>query len=202
VAGAQHEIKTPDKANATYNAGLLMPLRDDDPDYPALLMGNYILGAGTLSSRLGNRIRQQDGLTYGVSSSLTASPFDKRAGFSITAICNPQNMEHLAKDVQEELERLLRDGVTQQELDDARKGYLQSVKVGRASDAALAGMLSTLRHEGRTMAYEAEREKKINALTTRDVQAALQKHVDLKKLVIVRAGDFETRPTEPKASVQ
>jgi len=52
------------------------------------------------------------------------------------------------------------------------------------------------------LAYEAEREKKINALTTKDVQAALQKHVDLKKLVIVRAGDFETRPTEPKASVQ
>jgi zinc protease len=200
VAGAQHEIKTPDKANATYNAGLLMPLRDDDPDYPALLMGNYILGAGTLSSRLGNRIRQQDGLTYGVSSSLTASPFDKRAGFSITAICNPQNMEHLAKDVQEELERLLRDGITQQELDDARKGYLQAVKVGRASDSALAGILSTLRHEGRTMAYEAEREKMINALTTKDVQAALQKHIDLKKLVFVRAGDFETKPDTKTAA--
>jgi predicted Zn-dependent peptidase len=44
------------------------------------------------------------------------------------------------------------------------------------------------------MAYEAEREKMINALTTKDVQAALQKHIDLKKLVFVRAGDFETKP--------
>jgi zinc protease len=198
VPGAQHEIKTPDKANATYNAGLLMSMRDDDPDYPALLMGNYILGSGTLSSRLGNRIRQQDGLSYGVTSSLGASAFDKRASFSITAICNPQNVGHLAKDVQEELEKLLRDGISKTELDEARKGYLQAQKVGRSSDAALAGILNGLRHEGRTMAYDAEREKQIRALTPEVVNAALQKHIDPSKLVIVTAGDFEAKAEDAK----
>jgi zinc protease len=195
VAGSAHEIKTPDKANATYNAGLLLPLRDDDPDYPALLMGNYILGSGALSSRLGNRIRQQDGLSYGVSSSLSASSFDQRASFTITAICNPQNIGRLEKAVQEELARLLRDGVTQEELEAARKGYLQSQQVTRSSDAALAGILSALRHSGRTMTHEAGLEKKIYALTPETVNAALQKHIDPKKLVIVSAGDFETKPT-------
>jgi zinc protease len=119
-------------------------------------MGNYILGSGALSSRLGNRIRQQDGLSYGVSSSLSASSFDQRASFTITAICNPQNIGRLEKAVQEELARLLRDGVTQEELEAARKGYLQSQQVTRSSDAALAGILSALRHSGRTMTHEAD----------------------------------------------
>src|SRR5262249_8137098 len=155
--------------NATYSAGMLFPVRDDEADYPALVIGNYILGAGTLSSRLGNRIRQQDGLSYGVSSSLSASSFDPRATFGITAICNPQNMNRLSKDVQEELARLLRDGVTSDELDKAKQGYLQAQKVGRASDTALAGMLSGLRHEGRTMQYQADFEKKIETLTPEQI---------------------------------
>ena len=154
---------------------------------------NYILGSGTLSSRLGTRIRQREGLTYGVSSSFSASSFDKRASLTITAICNPQNVGRVEKAVQEELDRLLRDGVTQDELDKARTGYLQSQKVGRSSDTALAGILSNLSHAGRTMAFSAEFEKRIEALTPDQVLSALRKHIDPKKLVIVIAGDFETK---------
>jgi zinc protease len=196
VAGAQHTINTPDKANATYSAGLLFPLRDDDPDYPALLMGNYILGSGALSSRLGNRIRQQEGLSYSVSSSLSVSSFDKRAGLTIGAICNPQNMGRVEKAAREELERLLRDGVTPEELDKAKQGHLQAQKVSRANDTALASLLSNLRHTGRTMAYEADLEKKIEALTPEQIQAALKKHIELKGLVIVTAGDFEVKAAD------
>lgn len=193
VAGAQHAINTPDKANATYTAGLLFPLRDDDPDYPALLMGNYILGSGALSSRLGNRIRQQEGLSYSVSSSLSVSSFDQRAGLTIGAICNPRNIGRVEKAAREELERLLRDGMTPEELDKAKQGHLQAQKVSRANDTALASLLSNLRHTGRTMTYEAELEKKIEALTPEQIQAALKKHVEPKSLVIVTAGDFEAK---------
>jgi len=168
--------------------------RDDDPDYVALVIGNYILGGGTLSSRLGNRIRQQDGLSYGVSSSVNASAQDRRGSLMITAICNPQNMSHLAQDVQEELERLLREGFTKDEVEKAKQGYLKAQKVGRSSDAALAGVLTNLRHLDRTMAFEGEMDKKIEALTPEQVGAAMKKFVDPKKLVIVQAGDFETKP--------
>jgi zinc protease len=195
VAGAERKILTPDKANATYVAGLAFDCRDDDPDYPALVIGNYILGGGTLSSRLGNRIRQQDGLSYGVTSSLSVSAQDRRASLGITAICNPQNMEHLAKDVQEELDKLLKDGVTADEVEKAKQGYLQAQKVGRSSDAALAGLLSGLRHLNRTMEWEADFDKHIDGLTAEKVSAAIKKHIDPKKLVIVQAGDFETKPS-------
>jgi len=197
VAGAQHKINTPDKANATYTAGLMFPLRDDDPDYAACVIGNYILGAGALSSRLGDRIRQKEGLSYSVGSSLTVSAFDQRATLTIMAICNPQNIGRVDAAVHEELERLLRGGITQQELDKARQGYVEARKVGRSSDAALTGLLADLRYVGRTMAYEVDVEKKIQSLTPEQVVAALRVHIDPKKLVIVSAGDFENKAKEP-----
>jgi zinc protease len=193
-AGSRQSIDTPDKANATYEAGLIFPLRDDDADYPALVMGNYIFGSGTLSSRLGDRIRQKEGLTYGVSSSLTASSWDKRATLTITAICNPKNMSRVEVAAREELDRLLKDGVTSEELDKAKQGYLQARQVGRTSDQALAGMLSNLRQLNRTMAYEADMDQKIEALTPEAVLAALRNHIDASKLVVVVAGDFGAAP--------
>jgi zinc protease len=193
LTGSQHKINTPDKANATYTAGLVIPLRDDDPDYPPLLMGNYLLGSGALSSRLGTRVRQQEGLSYSIGSSLSVSSFDKRAGLTITAICNPQNIRRVEKAVQQELERLVRDGVSKDELEQGKQGYLQAQKVGRSSDTALVGILANLSHAGRTMAFQAELEKKIEDLTPERIVAALRKHIDPKKLVIVAAGDFETK---------
>jgi zinc protease len=91
---------------------------------------------------------------------------------------------------------LLRDGVTEEELENAKQGYLQAQKVARASDIALAGTLTNLRHLGRTMIFEADVEKKINGLTAAQVNAALRKYIDPKKLVIVEAGDFETKVVE------
>ena len=57
-------IQTPDKENAVFLAGLAFPMKDDDPDYPALVIGNSILGGGGLSSRLADRLRQKGGLSY------------------------------------------------------------------------------------------------------------------------------------------
>src|SRR6185436_2184322 len=160
IPASQHTIHTSDKANATFTAGLVFPMRDDDSDYPALGMGNYILGSGTLSSRLGTRGRQKEGLSYGITSSLSVSSQDQRASFTISAIVNPQNLPRLQICALEELDRLLRDGVTEDELNKAREGYLQSMKVGRASDSALAGSLGSLRHLDRTMRWQADLEKK------------------------------------------
>ena len=193
VAGTSQKINTPDKANATYVAGLIFPLQDDAPDYPALLMGTHIFGGGSLSSRLANRVRQQEGLSYSVGSGLSVSSQDLRANLSISAIVNPQNLGKLENCVREELDRLLRDGVTADELDKARQGFLQTQQMGRSSDPALVSSLGGLRFLGRTMAWDAALEKQIEALTPEQVNAALRKHLDPKKLVVVAAGDFEAK---------
>jgi zinc protease len=195
VAGSKHRINTPDKANADYVAGELFTLRDDDPDYPAIVMANYIFGSGALSSRLGMRVRQKEGLSYGVGSTVAVSSFDRRASISMSAICNPQNIDKVDKAIREEMELLLRDGVTQEELEKARQGYLSGQKVRRATDSALAGLLSELSYCGRTMKYYEDVETRIAKLTAEEVTTAARKYFDPKKIVVVMAGDFGKETT-------
>lgn len=191
LSASKADILTPDKANATFLAATTFPLKESDPDYAALRIGNFILGGGTLSSRLGDRIRQKEGLSYGVTSAFTASPRDALASLTITAITNPTNIEKVEKAAVEELSRFLTDGPTESELVDAKKAFLEAQKVARNGDAAIAGQIITNLNLGRSFSHVAEQEKQIMALTPDDVAAAFRKHVDMKKLVIVRAGDFK-----------
>ena len=130
-------------------------------------------------------------MSYGVGSGFDVSSLDKRASLSLSAICNPQNIDRVKTAIREEVDRLLRDGVTQDELEKAKQGYFEAQKVRRTTDGALAGRLADLSHAGRTMEYYADLEKKIAALTPEQVLAAARKHFDPKNLVIVTAGDFE-----------
>lgn len=184
------KIETPDKANAFYFAGSIFPMRDDDPDYPALIIGNYVLGAGALSSRLGDRIRQKEGLSYGVGSSFGASSLDKRATVTLYAIYNPANLEKLSSSIREEMEKILELGISQKELDDARKGYLQRQEVSRTEDSNLSQILESTLLANRTMDYYAKQEKAILELTPEKVREVLRKRIDPAKILTVVAGDW------------
>jgi zinc protease len=183
-------IETPDKANAVFFASLRLNLRDDDQDYPALVLGNYMLGGGFLNSRLGVRLRQKDGLSYSVGSNIGASSLDKNGQFSAFAIYAPQNAAKLETGFKEEIERMLKDGFTAEEVEAAKKGYLQSRQVSRAQDAELMRRLSALAYIDRTLAWDAEFEKKIAALTPDQINAAMRRYIDPAKITIVKAGDF------------
>lgn len=186
------KINTPDKANAAYFAAMTLPMKDSDPDYPSLALGNFVLGAGGLSSRLADRVRQKDGLSYTVQSNLQASAVDERTAFYIFAISNPANSEKLHAAIQEELKRLVSDGITQEELDQAKEGYLQSLQVSRTDENSLIPQLEAYAFIGRDMKYVADFETKIRHLTVEDVNAALKKHLKPERLFIVSAGDFES----------
>lgn len=189
--GSKEDIITPDKANAVFLAGLQFPMTDDAPEFAALRLGNFILGGSTLSSRLGNRIRQKEGLSYGVTSTFNASSRDPVASLTINAITNPLNIDRVEKAALEELTKFVNEGPSQDELADAQRAYLESQKVGRTSDAGIAAQIAGNLYLGRTFAHSAELEKKIAALTPDDVKDAFKKYVDPKKLVIIRAGDFK-----------
>ena len=73
---------TADKANAYFLAGLNLYVSDDDADYPALVLGNYLLGGGFLNSRLATRIRQKEGISYGINSGFAASSYEPHAAWS------------------------------------------------------------------------------------------------------------------------
>jgi zinc protease len=191
LEGSKGDILTPDKANAVFLTGLSFSMNEDSKDDIPLEIGNFILGGGTLSSRLGDRIRQKEGLSYGVTSSLSIPSRGDDARFTINAITNPGNIDAVEKAAMEELNRFIELGPTEAELVDAKKAYLESRKIGRASDAAIAGQLASNLDLGRSMAYVAEEEKQIANLTVADVQKAFKKYIDPKRLVIIRAGDFK-----------
>ncbi|HEV3004820.1 MAG TPA: insulinase family protein, partial [Pirellulales bacterium] len=191
IVGFQEDIVTPDKSNAEYLAGMTFPLCDDDPDYAALRIGNFIFGGSTLASRLGDRIRQKDGLSYGATSSFVAPSRDPDASLTVTVSTNPENIEKVTAAVMEELRRFLKDGPTDKELSDAKQAFIEAQKVDRAGDGAIAAQIVANLDVGRTFAYAAEQEKAILALTPVEVAEAFRKYVDPKKLVVIRAGDFK-----------
>ena len=185
------KIETPDKANAVYFAGTVLPIRDDHPDYPALMIGNDIFGgSGALSSRLGDRVRQKDGLSYGVGSMMQVSAHDKRTELMLYAISNPVNVPKAKDAIAEELDRIREEGITEDELKKAIASYVQSQRVSRASDVSLARLIEKNTDAGRTMDYVADLEEKVKALTVDKVNAAIRKYIDPKTIFIVNAGDF------------
>ncbi|MFP6769231.1 MAG: pitrilysin family protein [Planctomycetaceae bacterium] len=187
------KIQTPDKANAVYFAGIVFPMKDTHPDYPSLVMANYILGGGSLASRLGDRVRQKEGLSYGIRSYFNATSVDQRGSLTIAAISNPANVPRVVVVIQEEIQKLVKSGVTPAELAAAQKGYLQSSRVGRTSDGRLTGILAESLFANRTLAHQAELEKQVASTTTRGVLAAVRKYFNPSKLVVVTAGDFNKK---------
>lgn len=191
VPAREETIATPDKANAVYLAGYGFAMRDDDPDYPAITVGGYMLGGGFLNSRLATRIRQKEGLSYGVRGGFDVSPLDKDASFNAQMIYAPQNVQKLAAAFREEIERAARDGFTIEELEAAKTGWLKSRQVNRSTDSALAGLLSSYLFLGRDLTFDASREAAVRALTPAVVNAAVEKHLDYARMISVRAGDFK-----------
>ncbi len=191
VSGSKDNIVTPDKANAVFLAGLSFNMTDESPSNIPLQIGNFILGGGTLSSRLGDRIRQKEGLSYGVTSSISIPSKGSDARFTINAITNPANIDAVEVAAMEELTRFIKDGPSEQEMSDSKKAFLESLKISRSADQAIAGQLASNLNLGRTFAFSAEQEKRIANLKSEDVREAFQKYIDPKKLVVIRAGDFK-----------
>jgi zinc protease len=182
-------INAPDKENGFYTARLNVDLNINDPDYPALDLANFIFGDGGLKSRLMDRIRQKDGLSYGGGTSLQPGEIDRAGSFSIGAIAAPQNLKKLETAVRQELDRALKDGFTAAELAGAKSGLLQQREQNRAKDNVLAAGWTRNLYLDRSYSWSKEYEDKLKAATLAQVNAAFRKVVEPAKLSVVMAGD-------------
>jgi zinc protease len=114
----------------------------------------------------------------------------KDGTFMVNAIAAPQNVAKVEAAVREELERAIKDGFTADEVAAAKSGWQQSRSVGRSSDSALAAQLAQLDFDEETMAFAADLETKVAALTPQQIQDALRRNLDVASMSIVKAGDF------------
>ena len=190
VGSENDKIETPDKQNALFMAQMPMKMNDDDPDFAALTLAGMVFG-GSPNSRLFLRIRVKDGLSYGASATFSISAKDDDAKLTATAIAAPQNMPKVEAAFNEELARALKDGFTADEVEKAKKTWLDQRSQMRTEDASLASILMNREHWGRTLLWDAKWEAAVAALTPQQVNDAFRRHVDSSVLSIVKGGDFK-----------
>ncbi|MFN5323543.1 MAG: M16 family metallopeptidase [Bacteroidota bacterium] len=187
------KMNTPDKTNAMLMAGLNLQFKDDNDDMAAMVIGNYILGGGFLNSRLAVRIRQKEGISYGVGSQFQPGTLDNTGMFVSYAIYNPENSDKLVSCLREELTRIVTEGITEQELKDASSGYLQSRKVSRSQDRELVGRLNNYLFLNRDIFWDRDLEYRVTKLDVKQVNDALKRWIKPESLFIVEAGEFEKK---------
>ena len=105
--GFDNDLVTPDKANAVLRGGLNLKMRDDHPDFPALVLANHLLG-GSSMARVPARVREKEGLSYSTYTSFSSSAFDESASFRVSAIFAPENRGRVESAIREELVRAVK----------------------------------------------------------------------------------------------
>ena len=183
-------LVTPDKQNAVMAVKQGVALTDNDADYAALMMANHLLGGGG-NSRLWKRIREKEGLSYDVRSSVAWGSVEPNSEWEASAIFAPQNQAKVEAAFREEVARALQDGFTAQELTEGQRGLLSFRRLSRAQDGALAGALASNLYLGRTFARSAEVDAALAKLTLAEVNAALRKYVRPDTFAAAFAGDLK-----------
>ncbi len=186
-------IDTPDKENAMFMSGIVFPLKDSDPDFVGLAMADFIIGSGSLSSRLGNRVRQKEGLAYGVRSGFDADAEDLSARFMVMASCNPSKIKNVDVAVFDEIKKFIDAGIDATEFAEGQKAFLAQMKIERTTDSRLASILAENLTANRSMEFYKSLELKIKNLTSKEVVDAFKKHVTADKMITIWAGDFNKK---------
>jgi zinc protease len=166
-------------------------MSDTDPDYAAMVVANYMFG-GSITARAPNRIRNLEGLSYGVNSRLGVPTEGTMARFGGTAISNPKNTPKVEASFKDELAKTLAGGFTADEVAQAKIAIHDQRIVGRSQDQGLLRVIADRTEYDRTLQWDADLDAKIQALTVDQINAAFRKHVDASSLSIVKAGDFKT----------
>ncbi|MBL8398144.1 MAG: insulinase family protein [Candidatus Accumulibacter sp.] len=183
-------IDTPEKENAYLRARLDFRLRDDDPDAAALYVANNLFGGyGGLSNRLIDRLRQKDGLSYSAGSSLSMGARQYLSSWSVEIMAAPQNIARAEQAFVDELQRARRDGFTEREITEAKKGIVETRTLARSQDAALTVRWLSLLDQERDWRFSKDFEARMLAATPAQINDVFRKYIDPEQLTIVVAGD-------------
>ena len=190
IRSVEQEFNTPDKEYAVFISAIMLPIGENSEDAAALELVNYIFGGGFLNSRLAARLRQKDGLSYGAGSFLRMSDTDERTGMAAYAISAPQNLDKVEKGFKEELALMLKDGVSDEEVQSAKSGLLQGKKVSRAQDGELVRTLRNNVYLDRTMQWHKAYEERLKNLSAAELNKVMNKYLSVEGFAIIKAGDM------------
>lgn len=182
---------TPDKKAAQVFMGQSLALKETDPTFPASRIAGFIWGE-SISSRLMNRLRQKDGLSYGTGGGFHADGRGNLGFFSAAAACAPENVEKATKAMTEELERFHKDGVSADELKDAKAAYAEERRSDLARDGFIVDLLSRSMELGRPVSFYKDLDGKIEALKLDEVNSFIKSTLSLNNVFTIQALDKKT----------
>ena len=182
----------PDKASA--DVCLLQPFDVTRPDaaYLPCSIANAVLGQSSLTSRLGVRVRDTEGLTYGIHSSFHATHLP--GPFVVSLTVQPQNRDAALSATIEEIARLCRDGLTEKEFAEEQTSRIGKFQVDLASNSGIAQAIDAAVYYGLGIEYLDEFPARVAAVTREEAEREFRKRVHPDRFTIVSAGSFSGDP--------
>ena len=186
TAARTEAVQLAGKTSVSVVLGAPTGLQYRDPDALALRMGTAVLGNGW-TGRLMGRVRDQQGLTYSIRAYLADDTFSD-GSWQVDASFAPQLLDSGVAATRHEIESWWKGGITQKELTAWKEGLIGNFRLSLATTGGMAYALLLAVQRGCDISWLDEYPSAINALTTSQVNAAIKKHVDPNRLVLVEAG--------------
>ena len=175
------------KAQADIAYGFTTIARND-PEYYACWLMNHVFGQYSMSGRLGDSIRERQGMAYYAYSSLDANPL---AGpLLIRAGVSAANIDRAVASIDEEVGKLVTEGLTQKELDDSRQFLIHAMPRGLETNAGIAHHLQTAEFFGLGLDYDVRLPDLLRAVSLEQANAAARKYLSVDRASIVIAGPY------------
>lgn len=178
-----------DKPNVDIVLGHPGQLRRTDPDYYAAYIANAALGHSTLSSRLGLRVRDEEGLTYGIVSRFL-DPGLVDGPWLVSLTVNPENVDRAIDSTVNIITSYVEEGITERELEDEKSSFVGSFIVSLGTNAGIAGHLLSVEVYGLGIEHLDVLPELVKSVTRDEVNAAIAKYIHPEQLLTVIAGEY------------
>ena len=190
LAPVETVLEAPDKTSAYVYAVTPHSMDQQDPDYPAMVLADRIIG-GDEKSKLWVRIREKEGLSYGVNSTFRAGQQEKYGMFAAVASVKPENADKVEAAFKDEIAKVLSGGFSAEEVATAKNALMQQRQLDRSQDGTLVALFVSQAELGRTMQREIDLEKRILETSPEQLAAAFKKWIDPATIAYFKAGDFK-----------
>ncbi len=190
VEKKEEQIHIPDKTSADMYLGQSVGIDRDHEDYYPLMMAIYILG-GNFSARLMQNVRDKQGLTYGIGSSIGGVSFGNDGYWSTRGTFAPDLLDAGKEATMEQVSDWYNNGATLQELENKKTTLTGSFKVGMDSTGGLTAKILSNAEKNRSVEYLDQYPEIIRGITLKQVNNAIKHYIDPKKLTLVIAGTID-----------
>lgn len=186
----EETVTLSEKTSVDLIMGFVVGIDREHPDYLPLSVASYILG-GNFSARLMSTVRDEQGLTYGISSGISGA-MNGKDGYWIThGTFAPELVVKGKASTLTQIKKWIKKGVTSAELEMKKNTITGSYKVGLATTSGMAVAILDILERGKEVTYIDDYVDEINALTLDQVNAAIRNYIHLDRLVTICAGSID-----------